>query len=91
MRAVPSNTHVLAGSLLGEAGRNKAMGASSPMCECVPSTNNNTGPASSNLSPIEILEGTAPTEDPNVTSLYNCCGVAAVSYTHLTLPTICSV
>ena len=46
------------------------------MCECVPSTNNNTGRASSNLSPIEILEGTAPTEDPNVTSLYNCCGVA---------------
>ena len=46
------------------------------MCECVPSTNNNTGPASSNLSPIEILEGTAPTEDPNVASLYNPCGVA---------------
>lgn len=46
------------------------------MCECVPSTNNNTGRASSNLSPIEILEGTAPTEDPNVTSLYNPCGVA---------------
>ena len=66
---------VLAGSL-GEAGRNKAMGASSPMCECAPSTNNNAGPASSNLSPIEILEGTAPTEDPNVASLYNPCGVA---------------
>ena len=46
------------------------------MCECVPSTNNNTGPASSNLSPIEILEGTLPTEDPNDISLYNPCGVA---------------